>query len=112
MLISELSKFWADHNRRFADFDFVYPVISRRAGGLSIGINCTQNGVCSFDCIYCQSAKKRMGCVPAVDEIIFELEKLLSIYHQTKFAEDFPNVEEKNRLLKDIALSRDGEPTL
>jgi wyosine [tRNA(Phe)-imidazoG37] synthetase (radical SAM superfamily) len=115
MLTSELAKFWADHNRRFADFNFVYPVISRRAKGLSIGINCTPNGVCSFNCVYCQVCKnseKKKIKFPSVDEIILELKKLLSIYRETKFAEHFPNIEEKNRILKDIAFSGDGEPTL
>jgi len=115
MSTSKLPKFWADHNRRFADFNFVYPVISRRAKGLSVGINCTPNGVCSFDCIYCQvcrNPEKKMARFPSVEEIIFELRKLLSIYQETKLAEHFPSVEEKDRILKDIALSGDGEPTL
>jgi len=113
MSISELSKAWADHNRKFADFRFVYPVISRRAKGLSIGINCTPNCACSYNCIYCQVNKKNAYTeIPAVDEIIFELEKLLSVYRQTKLAEHFPSIEEKNRELRDIALSGDGEPTL
>jgi len=106
-----ISKHWADHNRRFANFNFVYPVISRRAKGVSIGINCTPNGACSFDCIYCQVNGMR-PMQPTVDEIIFELKQLLSIYNETKFTEYFPDVEEKDRLLKDIALSGDGEPTL
>jgi wyosine [tRNA(Phe)-imidazoG37] synthetase (radical SAM superfamily) len=113
MSTSELSKAWADHSRKFADFRFVYPVISRRAKGLSIGINCTPNGVCSYDCIYCQINKKnRTAKIPSVDEIILELKEMLSIYHKTKLSEHFPNIEEKNRILKDIALSGDGEPTL
>jgi len=115
MSTSELSRFWADHDRRFADFNFVYPVISRRARGLSIGINCMLNGACSFDCIYCQirrSPEKKKLTFPNTDEIIFELEKLLSIYRQTKLAGHFPDIEEKNRILRDIALSGDGEPTL
>jgi wyosine [tRNA(Phe)-imidazoG37] synthetase (radical SAM superfamily) len=113
MSISELSKAWADHNRRFADFCFVYPVISRRAKGLSIGINCTPNCACSYDCIYCQVNKKnRTAKIPTVDEIISELKKMLSIYNKTKLAEHFPNIEEKNRMLRDVALSGDGEPTL
>ena len=115
MSTSELSKFWADHDRRFAGFNFVYPVISRRAKGLSVGINCTPNGVCSFDCIYCQvcrNPEKKKVRFPGVDEIISELKKLLSIYRETKLAEHFPSVEEKDRILKDIALSGDGEPTL
>jgi wyosine [tRNA(Phe)-imidazoG37] synthetase (radical SAM superfamily) len=111
MSISELSKAWANHSRSFKNFRFVYPVISRRAGGLSIGINCTPNGQCSFNCIYCQSAGGT-GKNPTIDEIIFELKKILDIYKQNKFAEHFPRIEEKDRLLKDIAFSGNGEPTL
>jgi wyosine [tRNA(Phe)-imidazoG37] synthetase (radical SAM superfamily) len=111
MSISELSKAWANHNRKFADFRFVYPVISRRAKGLSIGINCTPNGACSFRCIYCQS-RPAAGIIPSIDEIIFELKKILSIYNQTKLAEHFPGIPEENRVLRDIAFSGDGEPTL
>lgn len=108
-----ISEHWADHSRRFENFNFVYPVISRRARGLSIGINCTPNGVCSFNCIYCQVCGVRpMHPVPAVDEIMGELKQVLSIYNETKFAERFSDVEEKDRMLKDIALSGDGEPTL
>jgi wyosine [tRNA(Phe)-imidazoG37] synthetase (radical SAM superfamily) len=113
MSISELSTSWADHSRKFANFRFVYPVISRRARGLSIGINCTPNGTCSFDCVYCQVNKKNISAtIPSVSEIIFELKEILSIYNNTKLSEHFPNVEEKNRILKDVALSGDGEPTL
>ncbi|MCL2260707.1 MAG: radical SAM protein [Fibromonadales bacterium] len=108
-----ISEYWADHSRRFANFNFVYPVISRRARGLSVGINCTPNGVCSFNCIYCQVYGVRpTHSVPTVDDIMNELKRLLSIYNETKFAEYFPGVEEKDRMLKDIALSGDGEPTL
>jgi wyosine [tRNA(Phe)-imidazoG37] synthetase (radical SAM superfamily) len=108
-----LLKAWADHSRKYGDFHFVYPVISRRAKGLSIGINCTPNGECSFDCVYCQVNKKNISAkIPSADNIIFELKKMLSMYHNTKLLEHFPYVEEKNRILKDIALSGDGEPTL
>jgi len=113
MSTSELLGVWADHNRKFENFRFVYPVISRRAKGLSIGINCTPNGMCSYSCVYCQVNKKNISeKIPSVDEIIFELKEMLSIYHKTKLSEHFPRVEEKNRILKDIALSGDGEPTL
>jgi len=113
MSTSELQSAWADHNRKFENFRFVYPVISRRAKGLSIGINCTPNGMCSYGCVYCQVNKKNVSAIiPSVDEIISELKEMLSIYHKTKLSEHFPRVEEKNRILKDIALSGDGEPTL
>jgi len=106
-----ISKHWADHSRKFLNFNFVYPVISRRAKGVSIGINCTPNGACSFNCIYCQVHGVN-PVQPTVGEIISELKELLSIYDKTKFADYFPDVEEKDRMLKDIALSGDGEPTL
>jgi wyosine [tRNA(Phe)-imidazoG37] synthetase (radical SAM superfamily) len=113
MSTSELLNAWADHNRKFENFSFVYPVISRRAKGLSIGINCTPNGMCSFNCVYCQVNKKNISAkIPSVDEIIFELKEIMSIYHKTKLSEYFPRIEERNRVLKDIALSGDGEPTL
>ncbi|MDR2580603.1 MAG: radical SAM protein [Fibromonadaceae bacterium] len=112
MSTSELSKAYANHNRKFENLRFVYPVISRRAEGLSIGINCV--GVCSFDCIYCQVCKNSnvKATFPNVKNIISELKYILSIYKKTKLAEHFPGIAEKNRLLKDIALSGDGEPTL
>jgi len=113
MSTSELMSAWADHNRKFENFHFVYPVISRRAKGLSVGINCTPNGMCSYGCVYCQVNKKNISAkIPSVDEIIFELKEMLSIYNKTKLSEHFPCIEEKNRILKDVALSGDGEPTL
>ncbi|HIL25103.1 MAG TPA: radical SAM protein, partial [Verrucomicrobia bacterium] len=41
-----------DHTRHFSDFTFVYPVISRRSKGLSIGVNLNPDKICNFDCIY------------------------------------------------------------
>jgi len=113
MSTSELMNAWADHNRKFENFRFVYPVISRRAKGLSIGINCTPNGMCSYGCVYCQVNKKDISAkIPFVYEIISELKEILSIYNKTKLSKHFHRVEEKNRILKDVALSGDGEPTL
>ena len=40
-----------DHTRVYRDFTYVYPVISRRSGGLSIGINRNPDKVCTFDCV-------------------------------------------------------------
>ena len=106
MLISDAH---ANHSRKFADFKFVYPVISRRAKGVSIGINCTE--VCNYNCIYCQ-VLMREKINPKVEEIISELKEILKIYRETKFANFFPNIEEKDRVLRDVAFSGNGEPTL
>lgn len=106
MLISDAH---ANHSRKFADFKFVYPVISRRAKGVSIGINCTE--VCNYNCIYCQ-VLMRKKINPKVEEIILEVNEILKIYRETKFANFFPNIEEKDRVLRDVAFSGNGEPTL
>ncbi|GIS62123.1 MAG: hypothetical protein CM1200mP2_43480 [Planctomycetaceae bacterium] len=42
------------HPRTFHDNRFVYPVLSRRSHGLSVGINLNPDKICNFDCIYCQ----------------------------------------------------------
>src|SRR5437762_13696496 len=41
------------HDRVWRDNRYVYPVISRRSKGLSIGVNLNPEKVCNFDCIYC-----------------------------------------------------------
>src|SRR5207237_9612471 len=56
-----------DHSRQFADFTFVYPVISRRARGLSIGINLNPDKVCNFDCVYCEVDRTTPGKVSILD---------------------------------------------
>ena len=42
------------HERSFEENRFVYPVLSRRSRGISIGVNLNPDKVCNFDCIYCQ----------------------------------------------------------
>ena len=44
----------SDHARLFEHNRFVYPVLSRRSGGISIGVNLNPDKICNFDCIYCQ----------------------------------------------------------
>ncbi|MGH7137503.1 MAG: radical SAM protein, partial [Pirellulales bacterium] len=43
-----------EHSRHFAANRFIYPVVSRRSQGISIGVNLNPDKVCNFDCIYCQ----------------------------------------------------------
>ncbi len=43
-----------DHTRRFAENRYVYPVLSRRAGGISVGVNLNRDKTCNFRCVYCQ----------------------------------------------------------
>src|ERR1700686_1664860 len=56
-----------DHNRDSAGLSYVYPVISRRAAGVSVGINLNVNNACNWRCIYCQVPGLSRGAPPPVD---------------------------------------------
>lgn len=106
-----------DHSRQFADFTFVYPVISRRSRGLSIGINLNPDKVCNFDCIYCEVDRRTPGKVSQVDlsQMRDELGAMIHFVRDGGLAKE-PKFDELpsfiTRNIKDIALSGDGEPTL
>jgi len=90
---------------------YVYPVISRRAKGLSIGINLSVNNTCNWSCVYCQVPELSRGVPPPVDFEMLERE-LRSLLHEVTdghFMEQ--NVPEEYRRLVDIAFSGNGEPT-
>lgn len=106
---------FAHHERTFGTFRFVYPVVSRRAGGVSIGVNLNPDKVCNFDCVYCQVDRRKMGVrvFPEGDRLRQELYEAIrlvrsgELFSQPRFAE----TPEGLRELKDIAFSGDGEPT-
>jgi wyosine [tRNA(Phe)-imidazoG37] synthetase (radical SAM superfamily) len=106
-----------DHSRQFADFTFVYPVISRRARGLSIGINLNPDKVCNFDCVYCEVDRAIPGKVSRVDlnQMRDELKAMIHFVRDGGLAKE-PKFDELpsfiTRNVKDIAFSGDGEPTL
>ncbi|MFO0905626.1 MAG: radical SAM protein [Pirellulales bacterium] len=103
------------HERRFAESRFVYPVLSRRSRGISIGINLNPDKVCNFDCVYCQVDRRIPGETRFVGlpELLRELEWTLrltvsgELFETSKFA----TVPESLRRLNDMAFSGDGEPT-
>jgi wyosine [tRNA(Phe)-imidazoG37] synthetase (radical SAM superfamily) len=112
---TEVSPLFAHHERAFEQFRFVYPVLSRRAHGLSLGVNLNPDKVCNFDCIYCQVDRTTAAETTFVetqqlfDELDIGLRLILSgdIYQTDKFRHTPPNL----RRLNDIAFSGDGEPT-
>jgi sulfatase maturation enzyme AslB (radical SAM superfamily) len=55
------------HERTFETNRFVYPVISRRSGGLSIGVNLNPDKICNFDCIYCQVDRRSQALTRFVE---------------------------------------------
>ena len=101
-----------DHSRDIAGLKYVYPVISRRAGGLSVGINFNTNNACNWRCVYCQVPDLVRGSAPLMDFELLEkeLRGFLEQVVNGDFFDQF-NVPEQQRVIKDIAISGNGEPT-
>lgn len=100
-----------EHRRDVAGLRYVYPVISRRAGGVSVGINLNTNNACNWRCIYCQVPDLKLGAAPPVDLALLEKE-LRGFLHELLHG-DFmrTRVPVEARRINDIALSGNGEPT-
>lgn len=115
---------FADHSRQLAENRYVYAVVSRRSGGVSIGVNLSPTKRCVFRCIYCQVVREGAArtqpddepdCASAIDLAVLrdELTATIraarggSLFDQPRFAA----VPDRLRRLNDIALSGDGEPT-
>ncbi|HSC80504.1 MAG TPA: radical SAM protein [Chitinolyticbacter sp.] len=101
-----------DHARDAAGYTYVYPVVSRRAGGVSIGINLNPNNACNWRCVYCQVPNLRRGGPPPIDlaQLERELGAMLDDVVHGSFMQQ--RVPEGARRLNDIAFSGNGEPTM
>jgi len=106
---------YTSHPRDWRGNLYVYPVISRRSRGLSIGINLNPDTACNFDCIYCQvdrSAPVRVREV-SLGVLAAELDHMLALAASGAIYNDpqFGAVPQSLRRVNDIAFSGDGEPT-
>lgn len=103
------------HLRTWQSNRYIYPVISRRSGGVSIGVNLNPDKVCNFDCIYCSVDRRIPGGSPAIDLAVLraELAAMLADFRSGELFEHppFKDVTPPLRRLNDIAFSGDGEPT-
>jgi wyosine [tRNA(Phe)-imidazoG37] synthetase (radical SAM superfamily) len=103
------------HERSFEANRFVYPVLSRRSGGVSLGVNLNPDKVCNFDCIYCQVDRRTESETRFVEtqQLLAELDSMLELcasgrlFETPKFRDTPPHL----RRLNDMAFSGDGEPT-
>ena len=102
----------SDHSRDSAGLTYVYPVISRRSGGLSIGINLNPNNACNWRCIYCQVPDLIRGSSPEINlqQLQKELDEFLNDVIHGDFYDRY-EVAEDLRTIKDIAISGNGEST-
>ena len=102
--------------REFLGNQFVYAVITSRARGLSIGVNMNPDQRCNYDCPYCEVKR-----VPEKASLLLDLKTLKQeLTHVVAMAqsgrlrelEQFSKVPSDLLVLKEVALSGDGEPTL
>ena len=104
------------HPRQYANFTYAYPVLSRRSGGVSIGVNLNLDKRCNFDCPYCQVNRKIPGREQKLDlpRIGAEVEALLESMDASGVCRLplFDAVSDADKKLRDVALSGDGEPTM
>ena len=100
-----------DHRRDSAGLLYVYPVVSRRAGGVSVGVNLNANNACNWACAYCQVDGLVRGGPPPLDLVRLEGELdgfLAGALHGDFMAREVPA---DARRLVDVAFSGNGEPT-
>lgn len=104
------------HPRHFRENLYVYPVLSRRSDGISLGINLSPHKRCNFDCLYCQVDRfpENMNKITvSLERLESELKQTLQtilsgdLYKEAPFDQTPDNL----RRLNDIAFSGDGEPT-
>ena len=101
----------SDHSRDKVGLTYVYPVVSRRAGGVSIGINLNPNNACNWRCIYCQVPDLKRGAAPSINLTTLEIE-LRGFLHELVNGNFMQTqVPAEARQIQDIALSGNGEPT-
>ena len=100
-----------DHSRDSAGLRYVYPVVSRRAGGVSVGVNLNPNNACNWACVYCQVEGLSRGGPPPIDLELLADE--LSGFLQAAIDGDYlsRHVPPEARRLVDVAFSGNGEPT-
>jgi histidinol dehydrogenase len=90
-----------ENHRRREKGVLVYPVYSRRSGGLSVGLNLfPDQKQCSFDCPYCE-------VFPFSTNAVFSLEQM-----EADLRAAIAAAPEQNITVQDICFSGNGEPSL
>jgi wyosine [tRNA(Phe)-imidazoG37] synthetase (radical SAM superfamily) len=106
---------FTQHSRVWRSNRYVYPVISRRSKGLSIGVNLNPDQACNFDCVYCSVDRTAPPAIREVDMDVLrqELDHLLGLAASGALwtQEPFDRTPPELRRLNDVAFSGDGEPT-
>jgi pyruvate-formate lyase-activating enzyme len=99
------------HPTEGAGLTYVYAVLSRRAGGVSVGVNLSPNRACNWRCVYCQVPGLVRGTSPRIDLDLLEREldaTLAAAGRGELFTHEGPGAAPT---VVDVAFSGDGEPT-
>jgi wyosine [tRNA(Phe)-imidazoG37] synthetase (radical SAM superfamily) len=98
-----------NHDRDIFPSKYIYPVVSRRAGGLYLGINLNTNNACNWQCIYCEVPNLTRGKPEAInsEQLQQELHHWLNEITNGSFLNKLKSETE----FKDIAFSGNGEPS-
>jgi len=109
------------HDRVWQSNRYVYPVVSRRSKGISIGVNLNPDKVCNFDCIYCSVDRRKSNTPPPawavrdidLDVLRAELVAMLETVRSGAIYrfDPFDKIPAELRRVNDVAFSGDGEPT-
>jgi histidinol dehydrogenase len=94
----------SEHRRDREAGRLVYPVVSRRSGGLSVGVNLFPDAKkCNFDCPYCEVFPFPEAEPFSVSEFESELSSFLATGWAAAWAPE---------IIRDICISGNGEPSL
>ncbi|MFT4648620.1 MAG: wyosine [tRNA(Phe)-imidazoG37] synthetase (radical SAM superfamily) [Gammaproteobacteria bacterium] len=100
-----------NHDRDQAGLTYLYPVVSRRSRGVSIGVNLNTNNACNWRCVYCQVEGLVRGAAPALNPGLLRKETngfLDQVLNGDWMLENAPP---EARRLNDVAFSGNGEAT-
>jgi wyosine [tRNA(Phe)-imidazoG37] synthetase (radical SAM superfamily) len=113
--IMSILPLFTQHSRSWQQNRYVYPVISRRSKGLSIGVNLNPDKICNFDCVYCCVDRTKPPTLREVDLDVLreELDHMLELACSAQLfaSSPFDQTPEHLRRVNDVAFSGDGEPT-
>jgi wyosine [tRNA(Phe)-imidazoG37] synthetase (radical SAM superfamily) len=114
--LRSIPSIFREHDSEWSKFLYAYPVISRRARGVSIGINLNPDKICNFNCVYCQINRQKASRIKKVNLSVLDCEvrRLIETWKSGRLfsKEPFVSAPSALRSLKDIAFSGDGEPTI
>jgi wyosine [tRNA(Phe)-imidazoG37] synthetase (radical SAM superfamily) len=107
-----------DSSRLWRQNRYIYPVLARRTGGVSIGVNLNVDKICNFGCIYCEVNRGVISLTKDVDleALTCELRAALAMAQNGELLRDarFAGLAAPDGAalrVSDIAFSGDGEPT-